>query len=102
MVLRASNMARLVRRHVRSSSTVSSGLWLIMHGHVRIGMRRGRMWVVRLSIRGGWVVLGSGIGASSVVLTLAVVSTCGLRAVWNHLHSAGHGTSRTTTSRGIS
>lgn len=92
MVLGTSNMTSLVRGHVRRSA-ITGGLRLIVHGNVRVGMRGGRMRIIRLSIRCRRIVLGSRIRTSPVVFAMAIVTACWLWAVWNYLHSSGNSTS---------
>ena len=97
-MLRTSNMTTLlVRRHV-GGSTVSASLRLIVHWDIRIGMGRGCVWVIWLSIWRRGVVLGPRIRTSSVVFAVAIVTSGLLWTVWDHLHPSRHGTSRTTTS----
>ena len=101
MMLGASGMGRLVRRHM-GRRTVSAGLRSVVHGHVGAGLGSSSVRVVLVRVRLGRRLLRARIGASSVVLTLAEVATGRLRSVWYHLHTTGDDGSRTAASRGIS
>ena len=101
MMLGASGMGRLVRRHM-GRRTISAGLRSVVHGHVGAGLGSSSVRVVLVRVRLGRRLLRARIGASSVVLTLTEVAASGLRGVWDHLHTTRDDGSRPTASRGIS
>lgn len=102
MMLGTSSMSRLVRWHVRCSSTIASSLGSIVHGDVSTGLGSSSVGVVLLGgIRIRRHLMGSRIRASSVVLTMAEVTACRLRGIRDYLHSTGNDSSRTAAASGI-
>ena len=101
VMLGTGGVRRLVRWHM-GRRTISTGLRSVVHGNVGAGLGSSSVRVVLVRVRLGGRLLGTRIGASSVVLTLTEVAASGLRGVWDHLHTTRDDGSRPTASRGIS
>lgn len=101
MVLGTRSMSRLVRRHVRCSSTIASGLGSIVHGDTGTGLGSSSVRMILLGIRVGRHLMRAGIRTPSVILTVAEVAAGRLRSIRDHLHSTRDDSSRAATPRGI-
>jgi hypothetical protein len=89
-----------VRLDMRSAA-VCRGLTSVVNRHSRVGVATDRRVLLR-RVRGRWhVLLGTSIMLAIVVLTTAVLTGSGLRAVRDDLHAARDGPSGRAASSGI-